>query len=336
MMAVLCGVVSGCGDDPGGEVMPDRPAVSEPASLESAGAAEHLPVVTVDHEVHVTGGGRVFVRESFSPSSWKRSPRRAILLLSGSPTTGEFYNIPVDGYRGRELLAEQGFFAVTADFEGSGASTFPEDGFSLTFDALTDSMREVVDFIRTTRNVDRVDVLGEAEGGGVAAQLCADDVRIRSCTLCSMLYENGTDAFNAFFLSPFFQALIFGSPNGYLNTTPELYFNVLAAAPPEVAGWVVANQPGRYSMGMVAESLIEMPSGYDPTHARVPGLIIRGEHDQNAPASDTQVLAAAYGSQANAGPAEVVVVPGAMMIPRIEAPPHNEQFWEAVLDFVDP
>jgi len=321
----------------GGGAQPEVGLAHDPFLEEQTVVDPDQPgLVTVEHSVQVADGRRVHVTESFTPSSWQRSPRRAVLLLSGTPTTGEFYNIDVDGYRGRELLAEQGFFAVTADFEGSGESTFPEDGFSLTFDALTDSMREVVDHVRRTRNVDRVDVLGEAEGGGVAMQLCADEARVRSCTVSSMVFENGTEFFNAFFLSPFFQALIFGAPNGYLDITPDLYFNVLAAAPPDVASWVLANQPGRYSMGMVAESLIEMPSGYEPRNARVPGLIIRGEHDQNAPPSDTDALAAAYGSAAGAGPAEVVVIPGALMIPRIEAPPHNEQFWQAVLDFLEP
>jgi len=111
---------------------------------------------------------------------------------------------------------------------------------------------------------------------------------------------------------------------------------VLAAAPPDVAAWVRTNQPGRYSMGLVAESLREMPTGYDPTLARVPGLIIRGEFDRNAPASDTQVLAAAYGSNAGAGPATIVTIPGALMLPRIEAAPRNTQYWDALIRFIDP
>jgi pimeloyl-ACP methyl ester carboxylesterase len=70
------------------------------------------------------------------------------------------------------------------------------------------------------------------------------------------------------------------------------------------------------------------------TRARVPALIIRGEFDQNAPASDTEVLAAAYGSAGGAAPAQIVTIPGALMLPRIEAAPTREQFWSAVLDFL--
>jgi pimeloyl-ACP methyl ester carboxylesterase len=87
-------------------------------------------------------------------------------------------------------------------------------------------------------------------------------------------------------------------------------------------------------MGLIAEELVASPS-YDPTHARVPGLIIRGEFDQNAPASDTAVLAAEYGSAGGAAPAQIVTVPGALMLPRIEAAPHNEQLWAAFLAFLE-
>lgn len=314
----------------------DGDATAETSSVEQAALSfPQGPVITRTHSIRVGANGRVVARESFTVESLLRWPRRAILLLNGTPTTGELFNIPIDGYRGRELLARRGFFAFTIDFEGSGESTFPEDGFSLTFDAHTAAMREVIDYIRTRRLVPRVDVLGEAEGGGVAAQLCADDVRIRSCTLSSMLYKTATDAFNAFFQSPGFRAMVFGAPQGYLDIPPELYFNVLVAAPPDVAAWALSTQPGPYSMGLIAEELTGLPA-YDPTGARVPGLIIRGELDQNAPASDTFELAQDYGAAGGAAPATIVSIPGAMMQPRLEAAPHNEQFWDAVLDFIDP
>lgn len=295
----------------------------------------HGAVNTLTHSIRVGPHRYVVVRESFSRASFQRTPRRAVLFLTGTPTTGDFANIPVDGYRGRELMAERGFFAYTIDFEGSGASTHPADGFALTFDALTESTRTVIEQLRRRRNVSRFDLIGEGEGGGVAVQLCADDTLIRSCTLSSMLYQSGTPQFEASFQSPEFRAMIFGAPNGYLDIPPPLYFNVLAAAPPEVAAWTLADQPGRYSMGLIAEELTHMPA-YDPTGARVPGLIIRGELDQNAPLADTQLLAREYGSEGGASPATIVTIPGAMMLPRIEAPPQRERFWAAVVEHIDP
>src|SRR5690606_37039435 len=137
---------------------------AELATSSETQAVGHSPVITVTRPIRVGHQRRVMVTESFTVDSLLRHPRRAIVMLNGTPTTGDLYNVPIDGYRGRELLARRGFFAITLDFEGTGDSTYPADGFSLTFDALTDAMREVVDHIRTTRQVARVDVLGEAEG----------------------------------------------------------------------------------------------------------------------------------------------------------------------------
>ena len=318
-----------------GCALDDVDGLPETSNEEAALSFPHGPVITRTHTIRLGKHRRVVARESFTVDSLLRWPRRAILFLNGTPTTGELFNIPIDGYRGREMLARRGFFAFTIDFEGSGESTYPEDGFSLTFDVHTDAMRQVVDYIRLVRLVPRVDVLGEAEGGGVAVQLCADAVRIRSCTLSSMLYKTPTEAFSAFFQSPEFRAMVFGAPQGYLDIPPELYFNVLVAAPPDVAAWALATQPGRYSMGIIAEELAGLPA-FDPTGAKVPGLIIRGELDQNAPPSDTLELAQDYGAVGGAAPPTIVTIPGAMMQPRLEGPPHNEQFWDAVLDFIDP
>lgn len=327
-LLLIAAVSTGCGFD----------SAEEPAAqvdeLSMSGGLAHGAVKTLTYSIRVGPHRHVVVRESFTHASLRRTPRRAVMFLTGTPTTGDFANIPVDGYRGREQMAERGFFTYTLDFEGSGASTHPADGFALTFDALTESTRTAIEHLRRRRNVSRVDLIGEGEGGGVAVQLCADDTLIRSCTLSSMVYANGTPELEANFQSPEFRAMVFGAPNGYLDIPPPLYFNVLAAAPPEVAAWTLSDQPGRYSMGMIAEELAGLPA-YDPTRARVPGLIIRGELDQNAPLADTEHLAVEYGSEGGASPATIVTIPGAMMLPRIEAPPQRDQFWAAVVDFID-
>src|SRR4030095_15577351 len=52
-------------------------------------------VITLTHSVAIGGDRRVAVRESFTLQSWLRSPRRAILFLNGTPTTGGFFNISI-------------------------------------------------------------------------------------------------------------------------------------------------------------------------------------------------------------------------------------------------
>ncbi|MCB9650395.1 MAG: hypothetical protein H6730_27985 [Deltaproteobacteria bacterium] len=61
-----------------------------------------------------------------------------------------------------------------------------------------------------------------------------------------------------------------------------------------------------------------------------------GELDQNAPLSDTLHLANDYGSATGAGPASVVEIAGARLIPRIEPAPRNEAHWNALIQFLDP
>ena len=155
--------------------------------------ADKHRVFTLKHVVRLGRNRRVFVRESFTLASWLRRPRRAILMAAALPVTDEFLNMPIDGYRGRERMARRGFFAYTMDFEGAGQSSFPESGFTVTYDSQTKVMLEVVDRIRLARGVRRVDLLGEGEAAGVAAQACADAHRTRSCILASLFYATGTD-----------------------------------------------------------------------------------------------------------------------------------------------
>jgi pimeloyl-ACP methyl ester carboxylesterase len=291
-------------------------------------------MVTLDHFVPVGRGRKIHLRETFTLRSVLRSPRRAILMIPGAPVNGEFFNIPVEGYNGRDIMAKAGFFSFTADQEGSGQSTFPQSGLSPTYEVQTESFRRVVEYIHLVRRVPKVDVLGESTGGGVAAQVCAFGQIVRSCTLASMIYRTGTEFFNNTFGSPAFQAFILSQPNGYLITTPEIYFNITAASPPDVTSWIIANQPGPYALGLVVQDF-HLPS-YDPTRAAVPGLIIRGQFDQNVPLSDTIELSNDYGSAAGAGPAAVVEIAGGTHAVRVDIPPRGPQYWNVVKNFVDP
>jgi pimeloyl-ACP methyl ester carboxylesterase len=291
-------------------------------------------VYTLDHFVPTSETVRIHLRESFTLRSWVRLPHRAILMIPGTVVNGEFFNIPVDGYQGRDLMARRGFFAFSVDQEGSGQSTFPNSGFTPTYNVQTATLRTVAQYIQIIRTVPRVDVLGESDGGGLATQLCASADRIRSCTVASAYYRTGTAFFNSVFGNPQFRAMIMNAPNGYLTTTPDMYFNILVASPPDVAAWTRATQPGRYAAGLLLQDL-NLPS-YDPTHAAVPGLIIRGELDQNFPLSDTMELASLYGSAVGAGPARIAIIQGGSDAVRVDMPPRNLEYWSSLTQFIDP
>lgn len=326
-------LVLGCAEPTGAADLasaePDLPA-SVQAELRAGGPADAHGwdrVHTLDHYVPVGPGRWIHVREGFTLRAWFRHERRAVLMLPGPIVTGEFYEIPVDGYRGRSILAEEGAFVFTADFEGTGESSMPADGRSPTQDLQVEAMRTVLRYIRLVRGVRQVDVLGESWGGGVAAELCADTRRVRSCVLASMLYRTASPFADATFRSPGFLALLDSLPDGYLPTAPETYLGLTFAMPPDVAAWTLAEMPGVYTI-VPLQDVFDLPF-FDATVARAPGLLVQGELDPNQSLDDSRELVHDYG-----GSMSLVVIPSGGHIPRTEPAPANDLWWAAVLDFL--
>ncbi len=289
-------------------------------------------VYHLDHYVRVGHGRRVHVTEAFTLRSWLSWPHRASLVLPGYPGNADFYNLDVDGYRFQDTLAGEGHFAFVAEYEGTGQSTYPENGLDLTHDRAVETMRKIVAFIRLARLVPKVDLIGASNGGAIATELCADSRAVRSCILSSMLYTEGTPFFYAVFQDPALLGFFASQPNGYVDVTPDLFFNILARTNPEVTAAILATQPGIYAVQPFLE-FADIPY-FDPTRAKVPGLIIQGTEDNVATQADADLLAAAYGS-VGGGTATVVRIEGAGHIPNIEPAPINDQFTAAVLDFLD-
>ncbi|HWL86013.1 MAG TPA: alpha/beta hydrolase [Polyangiaceae bacterium] len=289
-------------------------------------------VYTLDHFVTVGPGRRVHLVEKFSLRSWFEPERRAILLLPGTIVKASFYDIDVDGYRFQSDLAKAGFFTFASEYEGSGQSTNPDDGHTVTHRFLVDESRTVMNAVRFLRGVPRVDVLGESNGGAVASELCAEPTA-RTCVLSSMIYRTGTPFFTSVFLDPAFVALIENQPKGYMAVTASMYFNIVPRSPAPVAADILAKQPGTYAVGPLLAPVNGLP-WFDPTRARAPGLIIQGTLDDIATQSDADDLRAAYGSRGH-GHAKLVRIDGAGHTPRIENPPFNSQYENAVLDFLN-
>jgi len=336
VVALLCAALGGaCAADPDGGEPPALPAEAQQALTSSGELTEEDldRVYELDHYVRVGRGRRVHLVEHFSLRSWLRWPRRGAVLLPGTVVNATFYDLDVDGYRFAEQLAREGFFVFAVDNEGSGQSTYPDDGFSVTHEATVEASRDVVRYVRLSRWIRRVDVVGESNGGAVAAELCDDARRVRSCVLSSMLYRQGTPFFEAVFLDPAFLAFLGSAPDGYLDVTPDLYFNILSRTSPDVGAAILATQPGTYAVPPLLEAAT-LP-WFDPTEARVPALIVQGTDDNIATQADMDVLAAEYGSAPGAGGvATVLRIDGAGHIPRIE-PGANEAWNEAVIGFLD-
>jgi pimeloyl-ACP methyl ester carboxylesterase len=315
-----------------GEFGSDLPAEVTSALSSGAPLSTHLldRLFTIEHNVPVGSDAQVHVTETFTLRAWLRFPHRGLLMLPGPLVKGDFYNIDVDGYRGRDLIAQRGFFALTVDFIGTGGSTFPVQGRDATQDVQIAAMRAVINRFAATRLIPKMDVLGESWGGGVGAEICADRTRVKSCIMASMLYKTPSDFANQTFRSPAFRAFLDSLTDGYLTTFPDIYFPIIANSPPDVVAWTHANQPGRYTIVPLLD-VFDLPF-FDPTIARVPGRIIQGEFDPNQSLDDTRELARDYDRRG----AELVVIPGAGHIPRVEAAPKSDLYWNAVVGFIDP
>lgn len=282
---------------------------------------EHFVPVGANRWLHVT--------ETFSVASFRRpGPPRAIVMLPGPLTDSKFLNIDVPGYDGGAIMARTGFFAYTVDFEGTGQSSYPVQGTSVTLASQVEAVKRVVAYVRALRGVPRVDLLGESWGGGVAAEVCADHRAVRSCILASMLYKNPSALAASQFQSPSWIGFLQSLPWSYLTTTTDIYELLVDRSTPAVQAWTRATSPGIYAVRPLFDA-VTLPF-FDPTVARVPGLILRGGDDPRTLPSDARELAAHYGEHG----AELVTIAGGGHVPRVEPGPHAE-YWNAVTAFVD-
>jgi len=307
------------------------PLPSEVASIVDAGAESRSElldrVYTLEHDVVVGPGRHIHVVETFTPRAFMKAPKRAALMFPGPVVSSSFCNIDVEGYHCGRILAAKGLFAYAVDFEGTGKSSYPEDGRSPALRRQVQAMGQVLRYIRALRGIPAIDILGESWGGGVAVELAADAERVRTCTLASMVYRNPSEAMNATFRAPGWKAMLDSLPDGYFTSQPEMYGGLVVNSPEAVNQWALTTQPGRYTSVPLYE-VFELPF-YDPSLARAPGLIIQGELDPLNTVPDVKDLAAAYGQQG----ANLVLVPEGGHVPRTDIR-HREIFWSTWLEFL--
>ncbi len=149
--------------------------------------------------------------------------------------------------------------------------------------------------------------------------------------MSAVLYRTGSSAFETAFLDPRFLEMLRGQPDGYMQMSADYYGNIIAGAPPAVARALLANQPGRYAVAPLLQPTT-LP-WFDPTGARVPALIVQGEHDNVAAHSDADDLAAQYGRTAG-GRADVVRIQGARHIPRLDGEAQAARFRAVIRAFL--
>ena len=289
-------------------------------------------VYSLEHYVPVGDSQTIYMTEFFTLRSWLRWPHRAMFLLTGPEFRGSFETIPVEGYDVHNMAARRGFFVYAVDYLGVGESTIPPDGSIINYQTQVDPIRTVIDVVRLFRAVPRVDLVGGGYGGEIASQLAADPDRVRSVVLSTMFYKNlKPEILN--FLSPELEALLRSHADGYWQPF-FLPLTLQASTNQELIDYVYATQTGTYPTGPTLEYFDFGLPIFDPTVARVPALIVEAELDPFPAPGDMAELAADWGGDQPLG--QLLTIPGAFHVPRIEAPEIAQQYFDALFDFIDP
>ncbi|HEY1955560.1 MAG TPA: alpha/beta fold hydrolase [Polyangiaceae bacterium] len=287
-------------------------------------------VITVDHFVSVSNGVTLHVVEKYTDGCGHRPNHRALLMLSGTLVSSTEFNLP-DPYNALDRAARAGYYAYAVDYEGYGESTLPADGKIVTAPRLLGEMGSVIEWIRHTRHVSRVDLLGSSLGSSLAVELGGPNSPINhhhvgKLVLTSVVYKNVTPAFQAAFFSPQFEQLLLTIPGGYIQTTPDAYAPIVLFADQAAADDVDAEVPGVYAVGPTLAGFT-LPI-YPAQDGRSPAMQFWGDEDPITPFSDLQQFQSEYG-----GDASYTVLSGSGHIPFYG--PAKDTFWNDSFAFLE-
>lgn len=148
--------------------------------ISGVGAAEQENVI-VKEEFLVQGkdqGVKLFVREKRLANLPKIAKENVVLFVHGVPSPASvIFDVAIPSYSWLEYMAERGFDAFTLDIRGFGRSTRPPEmkeppHHNLPIVRADQVMRDIdvaVDFIRSKRKVDKVNIIGYSIGASWSA-----------------------------------------------------------------------------------------------------------------------------------------------------------------------
>lgn len=223
----------------------------------------------------------IFIREKWSDGAEGRLPA---VLLHGGGMDGSGWDIPIPGLSLLDTLARDGSRCFAIDFRAHGRSSRVPDGRSVTGEVLIADTLAVLDHVRAVTGSDRVLLVGESLGAGVAARIAerAPD-RVAGLALLGYIYKNASIP------AEVIAQAVAESYGGYSYVREAEWANTtLATAAPEVIAWHQAQ------FGAAFAFPIGVFLGTGPAPARTPDrvtarvLIVTGDRDPLANLPDIE------------------------------------------------
>jgi len=269
---------------------------------------------------------------------------QVLVMLPGPTVNADWFSCTTDtNYDAPTLLTQtDGITVVTLNPLGVGNSSHPTDGSITNTDFQLPYITRALKIIRVILRAKSLGVYGEGGlGGELAIKLAAgNDVDWVACS--AMLWKNPTDFTRANAMSPYAQGgldYLAANNNGYLPTQPTDYDGFLANAPANQAmiDFTHQSQPGLYGTGPLRSlAFADLPTHplYDPSLAKVDGLIIWGTSDIVAQPGDVEAMALAYGSSGGGHSEYHAVSGGHLMRVGTNAAGPNSEFWTIFRNFL--
>jgi pimeloyl-ACP methyl ester carboxylesterase len=251
-----------------------------------------LTIIMPSAAQEVTGKEHWVEYNGIKLSVWEKytnspSNKPVIVLAHGSATAGkESFDLQVPGkpsYSLMDFLANEGFDVFALDTRGFGRSTHPE-GLMTTKEA-SDDLNVVVDYIRTMRGVQKVNVLGWSWGtqyGGMFVMSYPD--KVEKYISYAQMHLNSPDISKRRPRVDFFRKNAYVSipepawkPRFYSMTPPEANDPAVVDAFARAAVQIEKKSPTGPQLDMVTI----MPM-INPRLIPVPTMIIHGEFDDVA------------------------------------------------------
>ncbi len=330
VLVATLSVIVGCV----GSSSPPEETGSSAAPIEEGESAACDRVVREEKLVSVADGVSLDVLEKRTARGLAAHPRRALLMLPPTLAANRIFDADVPGNPSFDALgraAQEGYLAFSPSYEGYGLSTHPADGGSVTAQRCLADVEALVEWIRKTHDVDKVDVFGMSIGSSLAVALggtLEGEARehIGHIVLASNVYASVTPFFQQAFFNPGLLSFLQSAPNGYVATDASAYAVLLSNAVPSAVTWLDGALPGTYATGPTLAGF-RLPV-FPAEQGRAPMLQIWGTEDPVTPASDVAAFQAAYG-----GPASLHVIQGGGHSIAFEA--GRDELWTSTFQFLN-